>query len=302
MNLKKKIFLITGAEGFIARNLSNLLKKNGHIIYGIGNKKFQDKISRKFGYKLLINKKIHTSILLKNFRDIDIVIHCAGSGIVNNTKIDNYHKNYLTTKFLIEYCKKLKKKPIILFLSSYSVYADLGKKKIREKSKLKPSSFYGITKLKSEKLLISNAKKFKFDYKILRIASIYGNGLTKQLFFDACKKISMNDGFFLGTGNEIRDWLHIDDFCELVYKIIKSKNNIKIINCGSGLGFSVKQILNYIVKNLNKNLKINFQNKSNNPNFLVLNNNLAKKFNWHPKTKIYTGLKNYIIWYRKNYD
>ena len=298
----KKNILITGAEGFIARNLSKYLNKRKFNLYGIGNKKFQHNISKKFGYKSLINNKIHTNILLKYFKEIDIVIHCAGSGFVNNTKIVNYHKNYLTTKYLIDYVKKLKKKPVIIFLSSYSVYANLRNKKIKEKTKLKPSSYYGLTKLKSEKLIISNAKKFQFDYKILRIASIYGNGLTKQLFFDACKKISMNDSFFLGTGNEIRDWLHIEDFCKLVYKIIKSKNNIKIINCGSGLGFSVKQILNYIIKNFNKNLKINFQNKSNSPKFLVLNNNLAKKFNWHPKTKIYKGLKNYIIWYKKNYD
>lgn len=297
----KKNILITGAEGFIARNLSKFLNKKKFNLYGIGNKKFQDKISKKFGYKLLINKKIKTNILLKNFIDIDIVIHCAGSGKVNSTKIDNHHKNYLTTKFLIEYCKKLKKKPIIVFLSSYSVYADLGKKRIREKSKLKPSSFYGITKLKSEKMLISNAKKFKFDYKILRIASVYGNGLTKQLFFDACKKISKNDGFFYGTGNEVRDWLHINDLCSLVYKIINSKNDIKIINCGSGLGHSVKKILNYIVKNLNNKLKIKFQNKANSPKFLITNNNLAKKFKWHPKTKINTGLKDYIIWFKKNY-
>ena len=298
----KKNILITGAEGFIARNLSEYLNKRKFNLYGIGNKKFKHNVSRKFGYKSLINKKVHTNTLLKYFKEIDIIIHCAGSGIVNNTKTLNYYKNYLTTKYLVDYLKKLKKKPVIIFLSSYSVYANSGNKKIKEKTKLKPSSYYGLTKLKSEKLIISSAKKFQFDYKILRIASVYGNGLTKQLFFDACKKISMNDSFFLGTGNEIRDWLHIDDFCKLVYKIIKSENNIKIINCGSGLGFSVKQILNYIVKNFNKNLKINFQNKSNSPNFLVLNINLSKKFNWYPKTKIYTGLKNYIIWYRKNYD
>ena len=93
----------------------------------------------------------------------------------------------MTTKYLINYLKKLKKKPVIIFLSSYSVYANSKNKKIQEKTKLKPSSYYGLTKLKSEKLIISNAKKLQFNYRILRIASVYGNGLTSN-YFDACKK------------------------------------------------------------------------------------------------------------------
>lgn len=299
--MKKKI-LITGAEGFIARNLSKYLHNRKFTLYGIGNKKFEENISKKFGYKFIINKNINSKILLNNFKNIDIVLHCAGTGVVNSSKNNIFQKNYLTTKSVIDYCKNLKKKPSIFFLSSYSVYETLPNKKITETHTLKPTSYYALTKLKSEKLLVKWSEKLNIHYTILRIASVYGNGLTKQLFFDACKKFLNKDSFFYGTGNEVRDWLHIDDFCSLVYKIIRANKNIPIINCGSGLGYSVKKVLNIIIKNFNPDLNIKFENRKNSPKFLVLDNNLAKKFKWFPKININKGLQNYTNWFKKNYD
>jgi len=57
--MSKKKILITGAEGFIAKNLVNFLSRKNFKIYGMGNKKHSKEISKKFGYQFLSNKKIN---------------------------------------------------------------------------------------------------------------------------------------------------------------------------------------------------------------------------------------------------
>ena len=91
--LKKKI-LITGAEGFVSRNLSYFLRKKKFLVYGIGTKKFSKTISNKFGYQVLINKKINIINLKKKFKKFDLIIHCAGSASVGMDPQIDYKKNY----------------------------------------------------------------------------------------------------------------------------------------------------------------------------------------------------------------
>lgn len=297
---KKKI-LITGAEGFIAINLATFLSKKNFKIFGIGNKKHAKKISNKFGYDLLLNKKIELKNLKKEFKEIDLIIHCAGSGSVGLSNQENYKKNYLTTKAILDFSIQLKKKPKIIFMSSYSLYGNLYNNSIKENFALKPLSSYAMTKKSSEEILLKYSKFYSLNITILRLASIYGEGIKKQLIFDACEKISKNKDVFYGTGNEIRDWLHISDLTILVYKIIKKDLNYNtIINCGTGKGNKVKNIIEIIKKEFNSNIKIKYINKKKaSPKILITNNKLAKSYKWEPKIDIKKGILKYIKWYKK---
>ena len=302
--MKKKKILITGAEGFIARNLSKYLVKKKFVVYGIGTKRFDKKKSTKHSYRKLINKRISLLNLKKNFKNIDIIIHCAGSGTVQLSNKENYEKNYLTTKSVLDFSIYQKKKPKVLFMSSYSIYGSSHSKPIKENSKLKPSSSYAITKKLSEDLLLRFSKKYNLEIKILRLASIYGNGLNKQLLFDACNKISQNKNIFFGTGNEVRDWIHIFDLCELVYKILnKKKDNNPIINCGSGKGHKVREVIKLIKKKFYSKKIIKFINqKKQNPKILISDIKIAKSYNWKPKIPFKKGILGYIKWYKQNND
>jgi len=301
--IKKKNILITGAYGFIARYLSSIILEKKFNLYGIGNSRYKLTKENKFKYKKLLNKKINYNNLKKNFRDLDIIIHCAGAGTVRSTNKEHLSKNYSTTKSLINFCKNIKEKPKIIFLSSYSVYGENHHKPIKEYFRTFPKSSYAKTKKKSEDALLELKKSHKIKIKILRLASIYGNGLEKQLFFDVCKKVQNNYGDFYGTGNEIRDWLHVSDLGNLILKIINTdEDKNTIINCGSGKGQKVKIAINKIKRAFKSKVNIHFTKKGNNhPKFLVVNNNLAKTYNWKPKINLNRGIVQYINWYKKKH-
>ena len=292
--------LITGAGGFIADNLSiQLLKDKKNRVYGLGRKYSSDKVK--------YHKYIQGEVNYKNLKKLkfipNIIYHCAGSGRVFQ-KINNkyFYDNYSSLNNVINFFSKNKIK--FFFISSAAVYGD-SKRLLNEMSILKPESDYGRTKVKCEKLCQKKSIFLDFKFIIIRLFSVYGKGLKKQIFWDACKKFKNKLFTFEGTGNEQRDYIHIDDAvrCLISLKNKSYKKDFNVFNVGSGKKYIIKKVLDKLriifgVK------KIYFSNKKkvHNPDRLIANIKKIKKLGWKPKKNFDYQLKEYVKWFKKNYD
>jgi UDP-glucose 4-epimerase len=297
--MKKQKILITGSAGFIGSNIAK--KMNKKFIYGIG------RVNKKFPPSSIFKKNINKNITLKNlnlFKEkFDFIIHCAGGGI-GLSNFEDYKKNFLPTKNVLEYIRKYSTKTKLIFLSSLSVYGNK-KKKLSEEDTLDPLSTYAKNKIKSEKLCKLYSNKYNISILILRVGPVYGIGLRKRFFFDACTKITNNNNIFMGTGNESRDYLYIDDFTNLIKKILSRKmQKFDIVNVGSGIQFKIVDIIKFIKKKLGNKERIFFNKEglSKNPKYLVSKNEKIKKYKWKPKKKLFDGLNNYIEWFKIHCD
>ena len=153
-----KNILITGGAGYIGSHISEILVKNKKYIFIVDNlstgyNKLVNKKARFFKVNINDKKKLR-SIIINN--KIDSVIHLAASLIIGmGEKYPKfyYKNNVLGTKNLLTACVNSTVKNFI-FSSTAAVYKD-GLYKVTEKSKLKPKSVYGKTKLKAEKLIIT---------------------------------------------------------------------------------------------------------------------------------------------------
>ena len=296
----KKI-LITGSHGFLGRNISKTLNQKYFVIEGIGNGSWSKKYYKKWGYNNLVNGDLNLKNLLKNFKQFDYIIHCAGSGKVGLPYKKDFIKNVNTTKSILKFIKLSSPESKLIYLSSYSVYGENYKSKLKENYKSKPVSIYAKNKKKAEDLCLDYSKKHDLDLLILRVASLYGEGLEKQFIYDACKKITNGEKIFYGTGEEKRDFIHITDMCKIVIHFIKKNfQGINIINCGTGHGQKIKTVLNVILKNLNSNIKPIFNKKrtKDNPKNLIANINKLKIYGFFPRKKFNVGIKQYINWYK----
>lgn len=298
-----KNILITGVNGFIGRNIYTSLKKK-YNVQGIGNK---NKKLKSLDVKKVINTKITKKNLKENFKNIDLIIHCAGSGLVNHSDKPNIFKRDIKTILnILNFISNNKKKISLIFISSASVYGNRYSSKINEKSNLYPVSNYAIGKKESEKICEHYSNKFNVGIKVLRVTSLYGPGLNKQVIYDSTLKILNKKNNFYGTGDEVRDFLHIDDFTNLIKKIVRKKiSSYEILNCGSGKGYKIKNIIKKILKENNSKMKINFtkKNKKTNPRYIVVNiKNIKKNYNWTPKKKFNMELINLVRWIKKKND
>jgi len=283
--------LITGIKGFIGSQIEQTLKKRSKI-FGISSD------TEKNDYKKLIKKRIRPNI----------IFHCAGSGLVGINKITHSihrKKNLDSTKNLIKFINKIKlKNSKIIFLSSQSVYGKVSGKKISESHPTIPISSYGKTKLLAEKKIMKITNNSVI---VLRLFSIYGIGLKKQILWDACCKFKKKDTKFKGNGQEKRDFLNINDLIKLIKKIIVSNGNNKneLYNVGSGAGIKIRNLLLKLKSIYKLDKKLFFlenQKKSEHQDYISSNKKIIQNFKWKISKNLYQELKQYVRWFKKNYE
>lgn len=295
--------LITGSQGFLARNLALKLKRKNFKIYGIGRGDWSANEYKKWGYL----KNLNNDLILKNilkYKKISFkyIIHCAGK-VIGLSALDDFKTNVLTTQIVLEFIAQTKQRTKLIYMSTLAVYGNGDKKNfLTENTKIDPISNYALNKLLSERMCQFYSKKYNFDLLIMRASSFFGPGLKRQFIYDACRKIYYNKPKFFGTGKEIRDWLFIDDLTDLISNILnKGFKNINIYNVGSGKGVAIKNVINFINKKFHKNLKPSFNlvGANSNPKVLISSIKSIQKFNWKPSINFYVGLERYLNWFKK---
>jgi UDP-glucose 4-epimerase len=298
----KKIILVFGAAGFIGSHLTSSLAKNGHVVYGIGRgSQFPGSPSECF-----LESDINEEAILKLCPNPDVIINCAGSALVSNSFVEPCQDFKKTTNSLfagLEVVRKYNTKCLFVQTSSSAVYGNQLGALPESASTQNQISPYGVYKKVCEQICEMYSQHFGLNVSILRLFSVYGAGLKKQLLWDACNKINSGDNLFFGTGEEIRDWVHINDVCNLYEKLINhNQPGISVINGGSGLGTDVKDVLKLIYQGLEIHGKPQFtQNpRQGDPNIFIANNSLAESIGWQPEITLEQGVCEYTKWFKNN--
>lgn len=205
-----------------------------------------------------------------------------------NKNVQKYLESHLSElNDIIKFCKENK---IILIFPSTACYFP----KIEahtENDPLFSYNLYYFTKILCEKVIQKN-KSLKFL--ILRIFNIYGTGKNKIIDYIKTnlnkKKIFLNENI-----NLERDFLHVDDFVNLIEKIIRSdeKKFNQIYNVASGKSFKY-EILQKFFKKKGKKLIFSNNLKFTPPRPIVkVNIKKAKqRFNWYPKKQLFKYFEN----------
>ncbi len=163
--------LITGASGFIGKNLiSNFHKNNSNLKILYRNKIHKDFLE-KFGNTYFGDLK-DISTLNGLLEDVEIIIHLAGS-IRGNSFKDFYEGNVKTTENLINLIKSSKNKvKKFVYISSYSAMGpNKSEELLTEEDEPFPISDYGKSKLEAENLVKSESP---VPFTILRLPGVYG--------------------------------------------------------------------------------------------------------------------------------
>lgn len=305
------IFL-TGASGFIGKNLHKNLKKKKIKIVPIGYKNLTNEL---ISCNLFNSKKVN-----KLLNGIDCVVHCAGytntsKFLTSSEKNKIWKLNFEATKTLINLAIKNNVKKFI-YISSSKVIMEDSNKMILEDFKPSPKTEYAKSKLKSENFLLNISKKNEIDVICLRPTLVYGNGCKGNLkILIKLSKMSLLPEL-IAINNRI-SLIHVKDLCNAIIKVIfNNKKKSKVFTLSGPKDLSLVEIINLIRFHSNKkktlfrlNLqilykiynfieKINFNNYLDKMKFLiskVLNSSFyeAKKFNriyiWKPKVYPFEG-------------
>lgn len=207
--------LITGSNGFVAKNLKFHLSKNNNLLY---------EYSRNLGLQKL---KIFT-------KDCEIVYHLASK--IKSNKNEEYKKNNVElTKNLCSYLKFNKNKCPIVYSST---------------NKINDASIYAQTKKKSEEILLNHSRINKSKVYILRLPNIFGkwskpnhNSFLATICHNITRNLKLKKINKLGTVNLI----YIDDIIDLLLKFLrKNISQKKIINVKPRIKITIPKLIKKI--------------------------------------------------------
>ncbi len=244
MNPLPRTVLVTGCNGFIGRHVARHYASLGSRVVGIGRGNGSELAA--CGVSQWHGGDISRTALSSLGERPDIVIHCAGGSSVGSSFSDpenDVRRNVGAAEAVLEFASDIPTPPSIVMLSSAAVYGAVNTLPIVEDTGLQPISPYGEGKVGIEKLSGRFAAQ-GIPIAVVRFFSVYGPGLRKQLFWDACKKFAQQDSEFNGTGEERRDWIHVDDAVRLIAAAATHASSaMPIVNGGSGASLTLRDAL-----------------------------------------------------------
>ena len=331
--------LITGGCGFVGSNIAIFLRKKLKMasIYSLDN------LFRKgseINLKRLKKHKIKNfKIDIKNYKKIrklqkfNLIIDCCAEPAIEASRKDPdrvFQTNLIGTFNILKKCALDKSN--IIFLSSSRVYSIsflnklvknlILKKSIKKKKTVNESfetslasSLYGFTKLSSEKLIREFSFINKINYIINRFGVISGpwqfgkqdQGFVSMWIAKHIFKMKLSYIGFGGYGNQVRDVIHIDDVCRLIYlQIVQFKRKFNnTFNVGGGVknAVSLKQLTAKCQKLTNQKISIGKQKKTSVfdiPVYITDNKKIMRHYNWKPSKTIDDILKDVYEWIIQN--
>ncbi|GAB56976.1 NAD-dependent epimerase/dehydratase [Glaciecola punicea ACAM 611] len=266
MNKNKKSVLVTGSKGFIGSNAAKHFRNLGFEIFGIGHGDLANVELVKFGLDHWKNANVTIEAMRDYGISFDIIIHCGGSGSVGfsvENPYGDFKKTVDGTLEVLEFIRLYSPESKLIYPSSPAVQGEHCDSPILESYVGKPCSPYGYHKKIAEELCRSYSEKYGLKVSIVRLFSVYGVGLRKQLLWDAVGKLSKenSEADFWGTGQETRDFIHIDDVMYIFEQLAKQNLDFVLVNGGTGIKTSIRQTVEKIREYLKKEVNIVFNNE-----------------------------------------
>jgi UDP-glucose 4-epimerase len=214
--------LVTGGSGFLGSHIADALSDGGHevTILDICESPYlrQDQ-------KMIAGDILDQECLDKAVKNQEVIYHFAGIADIDECArrpIDTAKYNILGTVQLLEACRKVGIKRFI-FASSAYVYSDSG-------------SFYSVSKRACESFIESFSELYGIKYTCLRYGSLYGPRSKEWNSIYRLIKQAIHNGkiVYRGTGEEMREFIHVQDAARISTKILQPEfENQHIIITGN---------------------------------------------------------------------
>jgi UDP-glucose 4-epimerase len=299
------VVLVTGANGYIGRHMARYWSGKGYRVVGLGHGGWEPADAKAWGVARWIQASVSLSALVGLGEKPSLVCHAAGSGSVGFSMEhprEDFEKTVASIAEVLEFARKVGPEVSVVYPSSASVYGQARTLPIVESSETESLSVYGVHKRMAEGLCLSYTRHFGVPVAIVRLFSVYGTGLRKQLLWDSCVKAASGQSSFWGTGDETRDWIHVEDAVDLLDRACRAAtvDTPVLVNGASGSPVAVRSVVKQIFKRFGLDVRPVFNGKQRvgDPRDYWASLDRARALGWSPRKDFETGLSDYVDWFR----
>jgi|TARA_B110000438_G_scaffold303587_1_gene365819 dTDP-glucose 4,6-dehydratase len=303
--------LITGGLGFIGSNfILNILKQkpsfeivniDAELLGSNPDNLHELKNSKNYHYVKgnITNKTQMENLISKS----DAVINFAAESHVDRSILDANQflvSNIRGTYTILEILRKHKKR--FIQISTDEVYGSLENGSAIETTRFSPSNPYAATKASAELLVNSYVNTFDLDCIITRCTNNYGpRQFYEKLIPKTIFLANQNNKIPLyGNGQNIRDWIFVDDHCDAIHKILLDGKSGDSYNISSNNELDNLLIVKTILEIMGKsNDLIEFvdDRPGHDQRYSLDSSKIRHELNWKNKVSFEDGLKNTIDWF-----
>ncbi|MEA1972052.1 MAG: NAD-dependent epimerase/dehydratase family protein [Candidatus Cloacimonadota bacterium] len=306
--------LVTGGAGFIGSHLCEGLIELNHSVVTIDSlNNYYSADLKSQNLKDIKQKGVefHKMNLIDGdyeniVKSVDIIFHLAAQpGINKTTPFEDYlNNNIIATKSLLD--KAIRNSHLKLFVNvaTSSVYGKFATR--AEDAEPMPTSYYGVTKLAAEQLVMSYQRENKIKACSLRLYSVYGpRERPEKLYPKLIDSILKDKEFplFEGSREHSRSFTYIDDIIDGFIAVIENhqKCNGEIFNIGSDIKITTGEAIDFVEELMNKKGKFAIKPKrpGDQQSTYAIIDKAQKLLGYAPKTKPEDGFKKEIEWYKE---
>jgi dTDP-glucose 4,6-dehydratase len=332
--------LVTGGAGFIGSALiRHFINETNHKILNLdklsysGNLKSLQSVALSSNY---VFKKIdicNVKLVEKIFKSFqpDIIMHLAAESHVDRSIVESkefIQTNILGTYNLLETSRRYwneltvnkKKKFRFHHISTDEVYGELHNKYelFNEKTSYKPNSPYSASKASSDHLVRAWGRTYNLPFVISNCSNNYGpyqfpEKLIPNTILNALKGKLLP---VYGKGDQIRDWLYVDDHVSALVLVALEANIGQTYNIGGNNEMKNIEVVKLICdlleemhppKNNGKKyyrnlIKFVTDRPGHDRRYAIDSRKIRRDLGWKPKENFKTGIRKTIEWYIKNKD
>ena len=280
--------LVTGASGFIGKNLISKLRTSECEITEVSS----------------TEGDVADKSTWSNFESADVLIHLAGSAFVPDSwnNPERFMKtNFLGTVCALDYCRHHNTR--LVYLSSY-LYGNPIKLPISESASLAANNPYALSKKLAEEVCKFYSDFYGVKVTILRPFNVFGPGQSEQFLIPSIINQAR-------AGNVIRvkdlqpkrDYIYIEDLVDVIIKAIATPLDFDVFNIGTRVSYSVTELIDIIQHIMGTRLEVQTAGEKRIGEIMDMQADITKVFDvlgWTPKYSLIDGLKQMIV--NKKYE
>jgi dTDP-glucose 4,6-dehydratase len=310
--------LVTGGAGFIGSNFVRRIADGS--LNGIASVVVLDKLTyagvlanldkakEMSGFRFIEGDICDSKLVAGLLTDVDAVVNFAAESHVDRSigsAAEFVETNVGGVQVLLDAIKVSGRKIRFQQVSTDEVYGSIESGSWTEDWPLMPNSPYSATKAGGELLARAYHKTHGLDVVVTRCSNNYGTHHfpEKLIPFFVTNLLEGKKVPVYGNGKNVRDWLHVDDHCRGIHKVLMMGRSGEVYNIGGGSELTNNEITSLILSSMGKDetaVEYVEDRKGHDLRYSVDWAKIKNQLGYEPEVKFEDGLKDTIQWYRDN--
>ncbi len=283
MEFKKA--LVTGGAGFIGSHIAEKLIARGIETVVLDDLSVGKKENIPSNAEFIKGDVCDPECVRNALAGVEVVFHEAARVSIRDSFrgfSEDARANVMGTVNILK-CMEGSEVKKFVYASSMAAYGDARYLPVDEGHPLEPTSPYGVSKLASEKYIHCFCQYAGIDYVILRYFNTYGPRQTASPYVGVItifirKLLNGEDLPIFGDGNQVRDFINVEDITEANLLAMDYSGPHQIFNVGTGVGTTVNTIAQILQEKMGKSIQIQYLPiQPGEPSSSVANISLARK-------------------------